>query len=30
VKDQVKARSLGTKILRGRATPLETCAVEDQ
>jgi adenylate cyclase len=29
VKDLIKARSLGTKILRGRATPLETFAVED-
>src|SRR5579863_4825137 len=29
VKDQIKARSLGTKILRGRATPIETFAVED-
>lgn len=29
VKDRVKARSLGTKILRGRATPLETFAVDD-
>jgi adenylate cyclase len=30
VKDQIKARSLGTKTLRGRATPIETYAVEDQ
>jgi adenylate cyclase len=29
VKDQIKARSLGTKTLRGRATPIETFAVED-
>src|SRR5579864_8318919 len=29
VKDQIKARPLGTKLLRGRTTPIETFAVED-
>jgi adenylate cyclase len=29
VKDQVKTRPLGTKMLRGRATPIEIYAVED-
>jgi adenylate cyclase len=29
VKDHVKVRPLGTKTLRGRATPIETFAVED-
>jgi adenylate cyclase len=29
VKDHIKARPLGTKTLRGRATPIETFAVED-
>jgi adenylate cyclase len=30
VKDKIKARSLGTKLLRGRVTPIETFAVEEQ
>ena len=30
VKDHVKTRALGTKMLRGRATPIEVFAVDDQ